>query len=38
MTMEKASALGIQAFLMKPLVTRDLALTVRRVLDQQQDV
>jgi CheY-like chemotaxis protein len=38
MTMEKASALGIQAFLMKPLVTRDLALTVRRVLDQQRGV
>jgi CheY-like chemotaxis protein len=33
-TKEKAEALGIQAFLMKPLVTRDLATTIRRVLDE----
>jgi len=32
MTAEQAQALGIDAFLMKPLVTRDLALTIRRVL------
>jgi hypothetical protein len=36
--MEKASAFGIQEFLMKPLVTRNLAFTVRRVLNQQPDV
>lgn len=32
-TKEKAEAIGIRAFLMKPLVTRDLAMTIRRVLD-----
>jgi hypothetical protein len=33
MTRKRAEALGIQAFLMKPLETRDLATTIRRVLD-----
>jgi DNA-binding NarL/FixJ family response regulator len=35
MTAERAQALGIAAFLMKPLVTRDLALTIRQVLAQR---
>jgi PAS domain S-box-containing protein len=35
MSMEKAHALGIQAFLMKPYLSRDLAYTVRQVLDQR---
>ncbi len=34
MTKKKAEELGIQAFLMKPLETRDLATTIRRVLDK----
>jgi len=34
MTAERAQELGIAAFLMKPLVTRDLALTIRQVLAQ----
>jgi hypothetical protein len=32
MTPEKAAALGIRAFLMKPIVMQDLADTIRRVL------
>ena len=32
---EKAREIGIQAFIMKPLVRKDLAETVRRVLDQK---
>jgi PAS domain S-box-containing protein len=35
MTAERAQELGIAAFLMKPLVTRDLALTIRQVLTQR---
>jgi len=35
MTAERAPALGIDAFLMKPLVTRDLAVTIRHVLAQR---
>ena len=35
MTAERAQELGIAAFLMKPLVTRDLALTIRQVLAQR---
>jgi AmiR/NasT family two-component response regulator len=34
MTAEKAKALGIQAYLMKPLAIRDLASIVRHVLDK----
>ncbi|MBC8430538.1 MAG: PAS domain-containing protein [Desulfobacterales bacterium] len=34
-TPEKAKAKGIQEFLMKPLSSPDLALTVRKILDQQ---
>ena len=34
MTAERAQELGIAALLMKPLVTRDLALTIRQVLAQ----
>lgn len=34
MTEEKAKAIGIRAFLMKPLGRRDLALAIRHVLDQ----
>ncbi len=34
MTAEKAKALGIQAYLMKPLAIRDLAPIVRHVLDK----
>jgi DNA-binding NtrC family response regulator len=34
MTAEKAKALGIQAYLMKPLSIRDLAPIVRHVLDK----
>jgi CheY-like chemotaxis protein len=34
-TGERAAKLGIKAFLMKPLVTRDLATTVREVLDRR---
>lgn len=37
MTAERAQELGIAAFLMKPLVTRDLALTIRQVLAQRSD-
>ena len=33
LTPERASALGINAFLMKPLVARDLGLAIRHVLD-----
>jgi PAS domain S-box-containing protein len=33
-TKEKAEAMGIRAFVMKPLVTRDLSTTIRRVLDE----
>ena len=36
MTADKASALGIDAFLMKPLTTRDLAAAIRRVLASQR--
>jgi PAS domain S-box-containing protein len=36
MTAEKAQTLGIDAFLMKPLVTRDLGLAIRQVLDSRQ--
>jgi two-component system cell cycle sensor histidine kinase/response regulator CckA len=36
MTEEKARALGIDAFLMKPLLARDLALSIRQVLAQRQ--
>jgi DNA-binding NtrC family response regulator len=32
MTRDKAAALGLRAFLFKPLVTRDLALAVRQAL------
>ena len=35
MNAQKAQALGINAFLMKPLVMRDLALTIQGVLAQQ---
>jgi two-component system cell cycle sensor histidine kinase/response regulator CckA len=35
MTEEKAKAMGIRAFLMKPLGVRDIGRAVRRVLDQQ---
>jgi PAS domain S-box-containing protein len=34
MTAEKARALGIDAFLMKPLVARDLSLAIRQVLER----
>jgi PAS domain S-box-containing protein len=34
MTMAKADALGIKAFLMKPVVKSDLALAIRKVLDE----
>jgi CheY-like chemotaxis protein len=37
MTDEKARALGIGAYLMKPLTIRDLALAVRRVLHQAEE-
>ena len=33
-TKESAEAMGIRAFVMKPLVTRDLATTIRKVLDK----
>jgi signal transduction histidine kinase/ActR/RegA family two-component response regulator len=36
MTPEKAQAIGISDFLMKPLVIRDLAKAIRRVIDKQQ--
>jgi FixJ family two-component response regulator len=35
-TEEKAKALGIQEFVMKPLVMRDLATVIRRALDRQK--
>jgi YesN/AraC family two-component response regulator len=35
MDAEKARSLGIQGFLMKPVVLRDLAETVRKVLDKK---
>jgi DNA-binding response OmpR family regulator len=35
MTAERALALGIDAFLMKPMVTRDLAVTIHRILAQR---
>jgi DNA-binding NtrC family response regulator len=35
-TEEKAKAIGIQEFLMKPLVMEDLALVIRRVLDREK--
>ncbi|MBM3223700.1 MAG: response regulator [Candidatus Tectomicrobia bacterium] len=35
-TAERAQALGIAAFLMKPLVIRDLAVTIRQVLAQRE--
>ena len=35
MSEEMAMALGVRAYLMKPLSRRDLALAVRRVLDQR---
>jgi len=35
MTAERAQELGIAAFLMKHLVTRDLAFTIRQVLTQR---
>lgn len=38
MTSEKAQTLGIDAFLMKPLVMRDLAIAIRRVLGQHSVV
>ncbi|MEE8292134.1 MAG: ATP-binding protein, partial [Candidatus Tectomicrobia bacterium] len=37
MNAEKAQAMGIDAFCMKPLVTRDLAVTVQQVLDQRAE-
>jgi PAS domain S-box-containing protein len=37
LTAEAAQKLGIREFLMKPIVRRELALTVRRVLDGEQD-
>src|SRR5438552_18927539 len=37
MTAERAQELGIAAFLMKPLVTRDLAFTIRQVLTQRSE-
>jgi len=33
---EKAKAIGIREFVMKPLVTRDLAMTIRKVLDGEE--
>ena len=33
LTAEKAAALGIHAYLMKPLVSRELGLAIRQVLD-----
>ncbi len=33
-TEEKAKAFGIRAFVMKPLLKRDMAKTIRRVLDE----
>jgi CheY-like chemotaxis protein len=35
MTKEKAQAIGLDAFLMKPLVISDLALVIRQVLDER---
>ena len=35
MTSEKAQAVGIDAFCMKPVVTRDLAVTIQQVLEQR---
>jgi len=35
-TEEKAKAIGIREFVMKPLVTRDLAMTIRKVLDGEE--
>ena len=32
---EQATEMGIAAYILKPLTTRDLALTIRRVLDGQ---
>jgi CheY-like chemotaxis protein len=36
MTKDKAAALGIDAFLLKPLVAHDLGCTIRQVLAQRQ--
>jgi hypothetical protein len=36
MTKDKAAALGINAFLLKPLVAHDLARTIREVLAQRK--
>jgi len=36
-TEEMAKALGIRAFVMKPFVMRDLANTIRRILDQEKE-
>jgi CheY-like chemotaxis protein len=38
MSEEKAKSSGIDAFTMKPVVMKDMAETVRRVLDQQKGV
>jgi DNA-binding NtrC family response regulator len=37
MSAEKAAALGVQAFLMKPLEAREFDLTIRQILEQSQD-
>ena len=37
MTAEKAQALGIDAFCLKPFVLQDLGHTIRRVLRQRRD-
>jgi hypothetical protein len=36
MTKDKAAALGIDAFLLKPLVAHDLGCTIRQILAQRQ--
>ena len=38
MTKDKAAALGIDAFLLKPLVAHDLGRTIRQVLAQRKSV
>jgi CheY-like chemotaxis protein len=35
-TEEKAKSMGIKAFIMKPLIRKDIAETLRQVLDQEQ--
>jgi FixJ family two-component response regulator len=35
-TEEKAKSMGIRAFILKPLIRKDIAETIRKVLDHQQ--